>query len=46
MLIGIEMHVTDHFRISFGLFFKASLGAHPKLVFIHMQMKTNFHMKR
>ena len=39
----------DHFRITFGLFFKASLGAHPfiwKLVFIHMQMKTNFHMKR
>ena len=39
----------DHFRITFGLFFKASLGAHPfiwKLVLIHMQMKTNFHMKR
>ena len=39
----------DHFRITFGLFFKATLGAHPfiwKLVFIHMQMKTNFHMKR
>ena len=39
----------DHFRITFGLFFKASLGAHRfiwKLVFIHMQMKTNFHMKR
>ena len=39
----------DHFRTTFGLFFKASLGAHPfiwKLVFIHMQMKTNFHMKR
>ena len=41
--------VIDHFRITFGLFFKASLGANPfiwKLVFIHMQMKTNFHMKR
>ena len=39
----------DHFRISFGLFFKASLSAHPfiwKLVFIHMQIKTNFHMKK
>ena len=39
----------DHFRITFGLFFKASLGAHPsiwKLVLIHMQMKTNFDMKR
>ena len=38
-----------HFRIILGLFFKASPGAHPfiwKLVFIHMQMKTNFHMKR
>ena len=38
-----------HFRITFGLFFKASPGAHPfiwKLVFIHMQMRTNFHMKR
>ena len=41
--------IIDHFRITFGLFFKASLGAHPfigKLVLIHMQMKTNFHMKR
>ena len=40
----------DHFRITFGLFFKASLGAHPfiwKLVFIHMQIEIiNFHMKR
>ena len=38
-----------HFRITLGLFFKASPGAHPfiwKLVLIHMQMKTNFHMKR
>ena len=37
-----------HFRITSGLFFKASPGAHLfiwKLVFIHMQMKTNFHMK-
>ena len=42
-------HVTiGHFRMSFGLFFKASPGAHPfmwTLAFIHMQMKTNFHMK-
>ena len=39
----------DHFRITFGLFFKASLGAHPfiwKLVFICIWMETNFHMKR
>ena len=38
-----------HFRITFGLFFKASLGAHLfiwKLVFICMWMKANFHMKR
>ena len=38
---------VDHFRIT-GLFFKASPGAHPfiwKLILIHMQMKTNFHMK-
>ena len=38
-----------HFRITVSLFFKASPGAHPfiwKLVFIHMQMKTNFRMKR
>ena len=37
-----------HFRITFGLFLKASLGAHLfiwKLVFIHMQMKTHFHKK-
>ena len=43
------IETIDHFRITFGLFFKASLGAHPficKLVLIHMQMKTNFHMKR
>ena len=34
------------FRITFALFLKASLGAHPfisKLVFICMWMKTNFH---
>ena len=33
----------DHFQITFGLFFKASPGAHLfiwKLTFIHMQMKT------
>ena len=44
-----KSNAIDHFRITFGLFFKASLGAHPfiwKLVLIHMQMKTNFHMKR
>ena len=38
-----------HFRITFGLFFKASLDAHLfiwKLVFICMWMKANFHMKR
>ena len=42
------MFEIGHFRITFGLFFKASPGAHPfiwKLVFIHMQTKTNFHMK-
>ena len=45
----ISMNVIGHFRITFGLFFKASPGAHLfiwKLAFIHMQMKTNFHMKR
>ena len=44
-----KVKTIGHFRITFGLFFKASLGAHPfiwKLVLIHMQMKTNFHMKR
>ena len=38
-----------HFQITFGLFFKASPGAHLfiwKLVFIHKQMKTYFHMNR
>ena len=38
-----------HFRITFDLFFKASLGAHLfiwKLVFICMWIKANFHMKR
>ena len=38
---------VDHFRIT-GLFLKASPGAHPfiwKLILIHKQMKTNFHMK-
>ena len=38
-----------HFQITFGLFFKASPGAHLfiwKLAFIHMQMKTNFRMER
>ena len=33
---------------SFGIFEKQAPGAHPfiwKLVFIHMQMKINFHMK-
>ena len=38
-----------HFRITFGLFFKASLGAHLfiwKLVFICMWMKADFHVKR
>ena len=47
--IIIKSQVIGHFRLTFGLFFKASPGAHPfiwKLVFIHMQMKTNFHMKR
>ena len=37
-----------HLRITIGLFFKASLGAHlftSKLGFFHMQMKTNCHMK-
>ena len=37
-----------HFRITFGLFFKASPGAHLfiwKLVCICMWIKTNFHMK-
>ena len=44
----IMRRTIDHFRITFGLFFKASPGAHLfiwKLVSIHMQMKTNFHMK-
>ena len=38
-----------HFRITFGLFFKASPDAHLfmwKLVLIHMQMKTNFQIKK
>ena len=38
-----------HFRITFYLFFNASRGAHLfiwKLAFLHMQIKTNFHMKR
>ena len=42
------MYLIGHFQITFGLFFKASPGAHPfiwKLVFICMWMKTNFHMK-
>ena len=41
--------IIGHFRITSGLFFKASPGAHSfirKLVFIHIQLKTNFHMKR
>ena len=44
----MPLEEIGHFRITFGLFFKASPGAHPfiwKLVFIHLQMKTNFHMK-
>ena len=44
-----EVTWIDPFRITFGLFFKASPGAHPfiwKLVVIHMQMKTSFYMKR
>ena len=48
-LKGTNIHSIGHFWITFDLFFKASVGAHPflwKLVFIHMQMKTNFHMKR
>ena len=39
---------TGHFPIAFGLFFKASPGAHPfiwKLGFIWMWIKINFHMK-
>ena len=38
-----------HFWVTFGLFFKASPGAHPfvwKLVFICIWMKANFHVKR
>ena len=41
--------LIGHFGIIFGLFFKASLGAHLfiwKLIFIWMWMKANFHMKR
>ena len=44
----VSIRRTGHFRITFGLFLKASPGAHPfiwKLVFICMWMKTNFHMK-
>ena len=40
--------LIGHFRITFGLFFKVSPGAHRfmcKLVFICMWMKTNFPMK-
>ena len=40
--------LIGHFLIIFGFFFKASPGAHTfiwKLVFTHMQLKTNFHMK-
>ena len=46
--IGENSYWIDHFRITFGLFFKASLGAHSfiwKLVFICMWMATNLHMK-
>ena len=42
------MKAIGDFRITFGLFFKASPGAHLfiwKLVFICMWMKTNFQMK-
>lgn len=38
--------LIGHFLIIFGFFFKASPGAHTfvwKLVFTHMQLKTNFH---
>ena len=44
----LKHQLIGHFRITFGLFFKASPGAHLfiwKLVFICMWMKTNFHMK-
>ena len=47
--VSMTESTIGHFRITVSLFFKASPGAHPfiwKLVFIHMQMKTNFHMKR
>ena len=40
--LGSFSQAIGHFRISFGLFFKASPGAHTfiwKLVFIHMQRK-------
>ena len=49
LVYHVEPRTVGHFRITFGLFFKASPGAHPfiwKLIFIHMQMKTNFYMKR
>ena len=45
----VKSKPIGHFRITFGLFFTASLGAHLfiwKLVFICMWMKANFHMKR
>ena len=48
IVIKTKNVVIGHFPITLGLFFKASPGAHPviwKLVFIHMQMKTNFHTK-
>ena len=42
----VAMKTIGHFRITFGLFFKASPGAPLSLwKFIHMQMKTNFHKK-
>ena len=40
-----ERFLIGHFRITFSLFFKPSLGAHPfiwKWVFIHMQIKLIF----
>ena len=50
--LSVSQHLfifeIGHFRITFGLFFKASPGAHPfiwKLVFICVWMKTIFHMK-
>ena len=48
-IVWFFLPTMGHFRITLGLFFKASPGAHLfiwKLVLIHMQMKTNFHMKR